>query len=72
MDGDRERMDDGAVAARRAPIPVAAKVLMCVALLSCLVVPVVAPGRVPSVGEWAGIRAMKFLKVRTKPHSSTK
>jgi hypothetical protein len=25
---------------------------------------VVAPPRVPSVGEWAGIRAMKFLKCR--------
>ncbi|EKX34507.1 hypothetical protein GUITHDRAFT_155722, partial [Guillardia theta CCMP2712] len=26
--------------------------------------PSVAPPRVPSVGEWAGIRAMKFLKCR--------
>ncbi|KAJ1495667.1 hypothetical protein T484DRAFT_1761584 [Baffinella frigidus] len=37
---------------------------MLLVFLSCLVVPAVAPGRVPSVGEWAGIRAMKFLKCR--------
>ena len=33
-------------------------------LLSVCALPVVAPPRVPSVGEWAGIRAMKFLKCR--------
>jgi hypothetical protein len=33
-------------------------------LLAVHVVLVVAPPRVPSVGEWAGIRAMKFLKCR--------
>ena len=33
-------------------------------LLAAHAVLVVAPPRVPSVGEWAGIRAMKFLKAQ--------
>jgi hypothetical protein len=33
-------------------------------LLVAHAVLVVAPPRVPSVGEWAGIRAMKFLKAQ--------
>lgn len=35
-----------------------------VLLLAAHAVLVVAPPRVPSVGEWAGIRAMKFLKAQ--------
>ena len=38
--------------------------LFALVLLSVCAIPVVAPPRVPSVGEWAGIRAMKFLKCR--------
>jgi len=38
--------------------------MLVAAIIICsCAVPAVAPPRVPSVGEWAGIRAMKFLKV---------
>lgn len=37
--------------------------MVVVAGIAMLAVPLLAAPRVPSVGEWAGIRAMKFLKV---------
>mmetsp|Transcript_10058 Transcript_10058/g.24894 ORF Transcript_10058/g.24894 Transcript_10058/m.24894 type:complete len:136 (+) Transcript_10058:41-448(+) len=40
------------------------RTLLLALLLLAAAVPAVAPPRVPSVGEWAGIRAMKFLKCR--------
>eukprot|EP00961_Rhodomonas_salina_P216445 2923732-Rhodomonas_salina.1 len=40
--------------------------MVVVAGIAMLAVPLLAAPRVPSVGEWAGIRAMKFLKTACK------
>eukprot|EP00287_Rhodomonas_sp_CCMP768_P021713 CAMPEP_0202829012 /NCGR_PEP_ID=MMETSP1389-20130828/15254_1 /ASSEMBLY_ACC=CAM_ASM_000865 /TAXON_ID=302021 /ORGANISM="Rhodomonas sp., Strain CCMP768" /LENGTH=120 /DNA_ID=CAMNT_0049502541 /DNA_START=10 /DNA_END=369 /DNA_ORIENTATION=+ len=39
-------------------------VWIALVLIAALALPLLAAPRVPSVGEWAGIRAMKFLKCR--------